>query len=251
MSVDSLRHLVSRQVDRKRPVLLYIRDLPHHFYGERLDRLNAVLLLLKDECKASYVLADARADQVTDAHSTWLREKGFRRVELPPLDGAQIGRVLDSAAGVIGLHVDDAGRQVFMNITDGTPALPILALQRLRDELQDQEAPQVDEQATRRVCRATLEETWSSTRSYIEKREPAAAFILQSLAVFQAAGVRPFRSLVLHYASHLKDGRLGIGRGLRGRLRVLRRALAYLEHFGIDTHGDTIRYPEYVVEGHP
>jgi len=251
VSSESLRHSVSRQLDAKLPILLFVQDLPKHFYGERLDRLDAVLQFLKDECKASYVLADARADQLTDSHSTWLSEKGFLQVELPALDADQVGLVVDRAALVIGLQVDEAARKVFMTTTDGTPALPILALQRLKDELKDEETPQVNEQAARRVCRATLEETWSSARGYIEENEPAAVFILQSLAVFHAAGVRPFESTVMHYAAHLMGTRPAIRRRLRGELRLLRGALAYLEHFGIETRQDVIRYPEYVVEGHP
>jgi hypothetical protein len=170
LSDASLREALRRSLDPQAPTLLFVDDLPYQFPDEALEQLTTALDVLR-ECKAAYVVATARTDQLTEAHRAWLQKRGFHVLTLPDMDAEQTGRLVDNAAGLFGLQVEDAARAVFVAERDGTPELTLMALRRLRTE----GATQVDEVAARRVARESLLEGWPKRGAILRSacRRPA------------------------------------------------------------------------------
>jgi tetratricopeptide (TPR) repeat protein len=240
--VASLTSALRSTPDPVRSALLFLDDLPYHFSGEGLERLTATLAAFK-ACKDSgYVVATARHDQLTAEHHRWLAQQGFHILELPDLDAGQTGRLVDSAAGLFGLQLDDAGRQELVVHNDGTPHLPFSTLNLLREQGQTQ----VAHHDLHRVHQQTVISGWAATRRYIVERYPVAAFVLDALAHFHAADVPTSPVLVLAYAAHRWRHQQ---RFAWRRWAALHGALDYLAHFNVHVARDAITYPEEVVEG--
>ena len=243
LAAGGLRTIVEQSMEPVTPMLLFVDDLPYHFYGEGLERLGECLSAL-DMCKTAYVIATARSDQLTGQHQAWLERQGFHIIALPDLDAEQTGRLVDGGTGTFELQVSDAARAVFVAERDGTPELTLMGLRRLHAD----GVIQVDEAAAQQVTRESLGEAWAEARRYIVKRQPLAAYLLDSLATFHAAGVNAYTPLVLHYADRQwREQERGLRRPwLRGP--GLRRALAYLAHFDVVAAEGEITYHDVMVE---
>ncbi|MFN2169670.1 MAG: tetratricopeptide repeat protein, partial [Anaerolineae bacterium] len=243
LSGDTLSAALRKALSPQLPALLFLDDLPKHFYGEGLEQLsNAFEVLL--ECKTAYVVATARIDQLTEEHKTWLAEERFHFVELPDLDEDQTGRLVDSAAGAFGLQVDDRARAEFVDERNGMPELILASMRRLKSE----EVTHVDRDNARRVIRGSLSEVWAEARRYLQEQVEAIPPLLEALATFQAAGVTTYSPLVLGYAAHLlQQG--SRWRGLWQPKTGLNRALDSLCDFDFVVTGDLIVFPDAAVRG--
>ncbi len=244
---SSLRAAILARVDRPQAVLLFIDDLPYHYpSAPDLARLHTALTALT-ECKTAYVIITARDDQLTVDHVAWLAAQQFHQVAVPDLSAEQTGRLVDNAAGLWQLQVNAEARQALIDGNNGTPELPLISLKFLDSE----GIKQVNGPAVTQVLRENVAAAWEQMRrETIEKRQPAAAYLLDALADFHVAGVRKAAPLVLAYAMHLwQHSQKQAGGWFRlHREHTLRQALIYLRHFDITINDGQLRHPDQVVE---
>ena len=243
LSRESLIETLRGTIAPQSPALLFVDDLPFHYFGSGLNQLSDALDVL-GECKNSYVVATARDDQLTEAHRDWLEEEGFQVMNLGELDAEETGRFLDAASDTFDLQMDDAARKEFVDGGDGTPESTLIGLRLLAAE----GVTRIDSEIAHRVARESLVEAWSAARRYIQERQPVAKHFLSALATFHSARVAAYTPLVLHYANRLwlREDRW---RWPWRRISTLRQALDYMAHFDITVKGDQIVYPDVALEG--
>ncbi|MGC1374624.1 MAG: tetratricopeptide repeat protein [Anaerolineales bacterium] len=226
-------------IDPHAPILLLLDDFPFHYTGESLERLSDLLLGLQI-CKSILIIATARLDQLTDEHYAWLKSQKCHEIRLPDLNVEQTARILDSAIGIFNLQVDDDARTIFIENRDGTPELTLIALRHLHL----QEVDQVTAEIARHTASESLTEVWAGTRRDIEKRYPAAKYLLDALSAFHSVKVRPSIYLVLEYANYLWHGQEGWG-NIR-RMAALRKVLTYLSYFDFFMYFDVFMQDAYI-----
>ena len=228
-------------IDREQPLLILIDDFPFHYKPDKLEKLGEFLSTLTC-CKQVYLIATARFDQLTDEHDMWLEGKKFQPIKMLDLDEDQTRSLVDNASGVFGLQMDSDARELFVKKNDGTPQLPLMAMQRLRAN----DTMQVDAKTSAGVMEENITEQWLATRRYIEEHHPCARYIFESLITFSQAIVRPYQYFVFQYALYLwKQDKSQKG---NHKKKKLEEAFAYLEYFGIVGFEKWFIYPDYVVE---
>jgi hypothetical protein len=241
----SLKEALLRTVDPYAPLLLFLDDFPAHFEDEGLEQLKTALSALQ-AVKASYVVATARLDQLTGEHEEWLQRNGFHVVELSGLTADQTGRLADNAAGAFKIQVNDAARQVLVDSGDGTPELTLMSFRRARDS----GFGLLDADDADRLSEKSIGQGWALARAEIVKDQPAAQFLLESLAAFDASNVGAYSDLALAYSDRLWNRASDEAPRLPWRRRgQLLAALAYLGHFEIAEQEGQISYPDFVAEG--
>lgn len=231
-----------RSVDQKEPILLFLDDLPFHYYGESLERLSDLLHALR-VCTDVLLIATARLDQMTDEHRIWLAKQRVYEISLSPMDKDHIGRLLDAATGIFELQVDDEARTTFIAESDGTPELTLLCLRRL----QMSGETHINGRIAAQVASESLLEAWAAAKRYIQERHPATKVLFDSLATFHAAGVSKDTHFVLQYASHLWKTRKK--RQKIRRVSAYKQSLSYLVNFDIVEQEGFITVPDVIVEG--
>ena len=198
LSEERLHGILAELLAPHQRVVLFLDNLPLHFYGLGLKRLDEVLVALQ-ACETSCVIATASPDQITKAHKAWLRLAQFREVALPDLTADQAGRLVDSATGVFGIQIGDEARGELISCGDGTPGLVVSGLQCLRV----QGVRHVDFGTARQLVRDGLSDCWTEAKRSVEGERAATAPLLDSLAAFEAIGARADVPLVLQYAAQL------------------------------------------------
>lgn len=186
---------IQKQIDPKKPLLLYVEDLPLHFPpGQKALIQNAIAALKL--CSALYIIADADADQLDLQYTQWLRGQGFGIVTLQKLNQEQTQALIEAAAGTYGVTLDPAARQVLLERSEGNPERVINPLRRLAN----QGKLEVSGDELTSLVQLSLREEWQSSRAEIKQKNPLAANILEALSIFVAAGAEPRTDLVCRYA---------------------------------------------------
>lgn len=245
LDAASLQKAVHQQLVPQSAALLFIDDLPRQFPDQSLGQLAAALGSFRESCKAFYVVATARVDQVSEELRRWVVQQQFHSIELPKLTEQQTNQLVRNAADALDLQVEDAARAEFVRTSDGTPQLPIMGLLRLKAE----GLRRIGQEQAGRVVRESLIEAWAETRRYIEEQRPAARLLLEALGAFYAARTEARASLVLAYATWWRRQRRGWWRYPWWRGTALEAALDYLSRFDVIVQEEVIVCPDVVTEG--
>ncbi len=239
----AIRSAVRRNLDLTSPILLYLEDLPRHFFGEGLARLAELLENIR-ECPRTYVVADARDDQIAEEHRTWLKKQDFFQINLPKLNDAQSAELLDAAAGIMNLRLTEGAKSALVRIAAGIPDLILMPLLRLLAH----KAVEVDEGLARNFARQEQSEAWAETRRDICELVPAAYYLIDGLVQFHVAAAPAHQVLVLHYASYLWAQRRKWWAPSCLRIRSLRRALGFLTSFDFAVVDEVIAFRDHIIE---
>jgi hypothetical protein len=240
---EKLQGILKRTVNPQLPILLYLDDFTLHFPPTLLEHLSEILKFLSSS-KEAYVVATGRTDQLTAAHSNWLKQHNFLEVQLSHLDAEQTGELIDSASKVYNLQVSEQAKQTFIKQGDGTPALTLISLRRLSVSGQTD----IDEKTAEKFAHDSLADSWASVRRYISERRPAAKYLLEALATFHVAKIPAFKPIILSYSAYLWRLEEGFWKVLRP-FGPLNSALTYVDNFEIIVRNETVLYPDVAVEG--
>jgi len=240
----SERTLVEKsKINRDKAVLLLVDDFPRHYSGNQLEQLARLLAALQ-VCKESFAIFTARTDQLTDRQSKWLEDQQFKRVSIGVLDEALTGRLLDNAAGIYGLQIDDAARAILTHGWGGTPGTIVWGLWLLSQD----DKKQIDSEIAGRIVRRGVAEAWSHTKKEIIESYRAAEYLFEALGSFYSARVTPFSSLLLRYAAARWAKRQN-GLARMWHWRKLGEALKYLGRFDVVARDGILLYPDLAAEG--
>ena len=229
-------------IDPDKNILLFIDDFPYHYSGEKLERLARLVRAL-ESCRNLYVVLTARGDQVTQEHESWFSNQRVQQIPFGMLDKEKIGRLIDNAAGVYNMHLEEAARTTLIDGWDGTPGLILWGMELLKHE-----GDQITADAASRIVNKSILETWQKTKLNIIKQHLCAEYLFKSLGTFYAVRVRPYTYFVLRYAyvlwneQHPSSWRLG-------RIKELRDALNHLVSFEIVNIQGKINFRDFQVEG--
>ncbi len=223
---DGLAAAFEQKAKTREPMLLFLDDLPGGLSDDLLARIGLAVRIAEKHCRL-YAIASARPEHIRSGLRAWLEQHQFSTSDLPPLDAAGQGRMLDLAAGAFGLQVSDGARDLLIEHRDGTPDLPLLHMRRLRLE----GAFQVSRERAGQLEPFGLEENWKAYRRCISDLQPDAGPILAALAVFHAGGVTAYAPLIRRFARRLSP-ELDLDQGF-----------AFLRDHDILADGDRLVYP--------
>ncbi len=239
---EGVKTAIRQQVDPKAAILLYIEDLPVHFPHHQIDLLSGAFQALQ-ECRSCFIIVDARNDQLDREYREWLREQGFATINLRRLNARQSAELVDAASLAYNLELDPKAKQVLSERSEGNPERLINPLRRLNNQGQ----LQVSAVEMEAVMQVSLEEEWQANRVEIRRQNPLAGCILDSLQLFDAAGVTPITDLVCRHALSQYCG-AGLRRPLFRRGKLLDRALNFLENYDIMERDARLYYSDLAVE---
>ena len=109
------------------PIMLFIDNLPFNYSGGDLSKLSLLLREIS-KCKDAYVIAVARNDQISTEHRSWFETENFFEIKLSDLSLEQVGRLVDSASGLLKLQIDDAAGTSLLKAVKVPPNFPLCAL---------------------------------------------------------------------------------------------------------------------------
>ncbi|MEJ2301112.1 MAG: hypothetical protein P8Y14_06305 [Anaerolineales bacterium] len=243
-NLESFERCLNSGANQEGSVLVFLDELPLLYGEDELERLGISLDFVSSLAKQVYVLATARSDQLRERHKSWLEQRGIEHLNLIDLDGEQAGRLIDSAAGVYDLQVEDAARKALIKGRDGTPELTLTGLRRYW--LQGEK--QVTGENVKDLAKENLIQSWSAARQLVEEKYPETGCLLRALADFHAVGILPDKDTVLDYANHIwkQTGEWG---GSWRSLNKLEQALSFLDHLDVAIGEDRVHYPDVLVEG--
>ncbi|MCW5864932.1 MAG: tetratricopeptide repeat protein [Anaerolineae bacterium] len=224
---------IRKDVGDHGPLLLFVDDLPRFFQMNELDRLAAALNELKN-CGDLHVVATARDGQLTAGHRDWLSAHDFRAIPLSRWGADDVARLVDDGLYLVELPDDSEGRQALVDGNDGTPELTRLTLLALAG------LGRSDRQTVEETQRDTYLDMWRATREELSARQPAVRPLLWAAAVFYAARVTPYTTLVMALAARRTTG--------MRPARRLREALRLLEGYGLGQEDGRLRMRDYVAE---
>ena len=224
---------IRKDVGDHGPLLLFVDDLPRFFQMNELDRLAAALNELKN-CGDLHVVATARDDQLTPGHRAWLSAHDFGTIPLSRWGADDVARLVDDGLYLVELPDDSEGRQALVDGNDGTPELTRLTLLALAG------LGRSDRQTVEETQRDTYLDMWRATREELIARQPAVRPLLWAAAVFYAARVRPYTTLVMALAARRTTG--------MRPARRLREALRLLEGYSLGQEDGRLWMRDYVAE---
>jgi tetratricopeptide (TPR) repeat protein len=229
-------------IDPDKAIMLLVDDFPYHYSGGKLEQLTRLVSAL-ERCRNLYVITTARSDQIMDEHERWLVNQRFQQIPFGILDEEKTGRLIDNAAVVYNLNLEELARTILIEGWGGTPGLILWGMELLKHE-----GDKVDDEAVKRIVKQSISETWQKTKRDFIKEYPSAEYLFKSLGTFYAARVTPYTYFVLRYAKNLWDQKRPSLLKL-GRMKELLDALRYLASFEIvDTQG-IIAFRDFAAEG--
>lgn len=239
---EGVKNAIRQQVDPKAAVLLYIEDLPVHFPYYQRDLLYGAFEAL-EECRSCIIILDARNDQLDHDYREWLREQGFETINLRRLNARQSAELVDAASRAYNLELEPEAKQLLAGRSDGNPERLINPLRRLNNQGQRH----VSAAELEAVMQVSLDEEWQANRVEIRRQNPLAGCILDSLQLFDAAGITPVTDLVCRHALSQYCG-ARIRRPIFRRGKLLDAALNFLENYDIMERDGRLYYSDLAVE---
>lgn len=227
---------IIKQVDPKKPALLYIEDLPLHFPAVQRSLLQYAIYALKN-CASLYVIADAEADQMDLHYTQWLRGQGFGILTLQKLNQDQTNALAEAASKTYGVTLDPGAQQILLERSEGNPERVINPLRRLAN----MGKLEVNGDEMTSLVQFSLQQEWQASRTEIKQKNPLAANILESLSIFVAAGSVPRTDLVCRYAMAKTDGGKPDGEACKAALQVLR-------NYDILDDGERLHFSEMALD---
>jgi tetratricopeptide (TPR) repeat protein len=239
-----LRAALADCLDRRRPALVFVDDLPRYHRGDGLKLLDMLLDTLED-CPHGYFVATARDDELTDEHRAWLnnRSQPIREVALPAWQPQHLLDLTGRAASRSHVDLLPGAEGEFQAVTAGAPEVIIQAMQQLGAR-----AAPVDAFTARQWASKTIIDLWRELLIRLLRPVRCSQYLFAALAAFRYARVSPHTSLVLHYAANLwHQGRWWARPWFAHRL--LRQALPRLRHYSVEDSGGLIRCDDAPLEG--
>lgn len=226
MGASELQTALRQALQSQTPLLLFIDHLSFHYSGDALKRLSDGIGALVKDCPQLYLVITARQEMLEEEHQKFLADHEFKRFTLPKLEKDQAENLVYAGAGLYQLQLERQAVQTILERSRGIPEIIIYSLRRL----QELHTVHIDAAQVIACTDESIEEFFIHLYQDICRAEKAAGYLLQSLAVFHAARVTPYTTLVFAYAAGLWPSRLD--RWLPGRTaKALHHAMNDLKRY--------------------